>query len=77
MILRAITVSLMHGMAGSAALILLTLDQFDSLWQVFPYMGLFAVGTMLGMVLLSVAISLPLQKSAGSLTWAHNALNTA
>jgi len=72
---RAFVVGLMHGMAGSAALILLTLGQFDSLWPAFLYMALFAVGTMLGMVLLSVAISLPLQKLAGSLTWAHNALN--
>ena len=39
MSLRAFAVSLMHGMVGSTALILLTLDQFDSLWQVFPLYG--------------------------------------
>lgn len=38
-------------------------------------MALFALGTMMGMALLSVAISVPLQKLARSLTWAHNALN--
>ncbi len=59
---RAFIVGLMHGMAGSAALILLTLGEFDSLWPALLYMALFALGTMMGMVLLSVAISLPLQK---------------
>ena len=55
-------------MAGSAALILLTLGQFDSLWPAFLYMALFALGTMMGMALLSVAISVPLQKLARSFT---------
>ena len=72
---RAFIVGLVHGMAGSAALILLTLGQFDTLWPAFLYMALFALGTMMGMALLSVVISLPLQKLARSLTWAHNALN--
>ncbi len=72
---RAFIVGLVHGMAGSAALILLTLGEFDSLWPALPYMALFALGTMIGMVLVSVAISLPLQKMARSLTWSHNALN--
>ncbi|MBT3171781.1 MAG: urease accessory protein [Rhodospirillaceae bacterium] len=72
---RAFIIGLVHGMAGSSALILLTLGQFDSWWPAFLYMALFGLGTMLGMALLSVVISLPLQKLANSLTWAHNALN--
>lgn len=72
---RAFVVGLMHGMAGSAALIFLTLGQFESVWPAILYMALFALGTMMGMALLSVAISLPLQKLARSITWAHNALN--
>lgn len=72
---RAFIIGLVHGMAGSSALILLTLGQFDSWWPAFLYMGLFGLGTMLGMVLLSAAISLPLQKLANSLTWTHNAIH--
>ena len=72
---RAFIIGLVHGMAGSSALILLTLGQFDSWWPAFLYMALFGLGTMLGMALLSVVISLPLQKLANSLTWAHNAIN--
>jgi ABC-type nickel/cobalt efflux system permease component RcnA len=74
---RAFVVGLVHGMAGSAALILLTLGQFESLWPAFFYMALFGLGTMLGMTVLSLAISLPLQRLSRSLTWAHNALSAA
>lgn len=73
--LRALVVGLVHGMAGSAALILLTLGQFEALWPAFLYLALFGLGTMLGMAVLSVAISVPLQIMARTLTWAHNALN--
>jgi len=72
---RAFIIGLVHGMAGSAALILLTLGQFESLWPAFLYMALFGLGTMIGMALLSVAISLPLMRLSRSLTWAHNALH--
>lgn len=73
---RAFLVGLVHGMAGSAALILLTLGQFDSLWPAFLYMALFGLGTMIGMAMLSIVISLPLLRLSQSLTWAHNALHT-
>ena len=72
---RAFIVGLVHGMAGSAALILLTLGEFNSLWPALLYMALFGIGTMVGMALLSIAISLPLLKLSKSLTWAHNLLH--
>ena len=72
---RAFIVGLVHGMAGSAALILMTLGQLDSLWPAFLYMALFGLGTMIGMAVLSVVISLPLMRLSRSLTWAHNALH--
>ncbi len=72
---RAFIVGLVHGMAGSAALILLTLGKFDSLWPAFLYMALFGIGTMIGMALLSIAITLPLLRLSKSLTWFHNALH--
>jgi ABC-type nickel/cobalt efflux system permease component RcnA len=74
---RAFIIGLVHGMAGSSALILLTLGQFETWWPAFLYMALFGLGTMAGMALLSVVISVPLRKIARSLTWAHNALNAA
>ena len=73
--LRALAVGLMHGMAGSAALILLTLGEIDSLWVALAYMALFGLGSMLGMAALSIIIAVPLQRMAKHLTWAHSSLN--
>lgn len=73
---RALAVGLMHGMAGSAALILLTLSQVESLSTAFGYMLLFGLGSVLGMGTLSFVIALPLRASARGLTWMHNALQT-
>ncbi len=71
--LRALAVGLMHGMAGSAAVILLALQTVTSPVDGILYILVFAVGSMLGMALLSVVISIPLLLSARRLTWAHNA----
>jgi ABC-type nickel/cobalt efflux system permease component RcnA len=73
--LRALAVGLMHGMAGSAALILLTLGEINSLWMALAYMALFGLGSMLGMAALSIIIAVPLQRLAKHLTWAHSSLN--
>jgi ABC-type nickel/cobalt efflux system permease component RcnA len=72
--LRALLVGLMHGMAGSAALIILTLNAVESLLQGLVYILLFGTGSILGMAVLAAVISLPLKYSARSLTWAHNGL---
>ncbi len=72
--LRALLVGLMHGMAGSAALIVLTLNSVESLAQGLFYILLFGIGSILGMAILAMVISLPLRYSARSLTWAHNGL---
>ncbi len=66
--LRALMVGLMHGMAGSAAVILLALQSVSSLLQGVLYILVFGLGTMLGMALLSVVISIPLQLSANRLS---------
>jgi ABC-type nickel/cobalt efflux system permease component RcnA len=72
--LRALFVGMMHGMAGSAALIILALESVASPLQGMLYILLFGVGSICGMALLATAISLPLRYSARSLTWAHNGL---
>jgi len=70
--LRALLVGLMHGMAGSAAVILLALEDVTAPLQGILYILVFGIGSMLGMALLSVVISFPLRLSAAWLTWAHN-----
>lgn len=72
--LRALLVGMMHGMAGSAALILLTLETVHSVPFGLLYIALFGLGSILGMALLSIAIAIPLRYSESALTLAHNGL---
>ena len=75
--IRALVVGVVHGMAGSGALILLTLNTVESLPLAIFYMLLFGIGSIAGMALLSVVIALPLRASARGLTWVHNAMQGA
>ncbi len=70
--LRALFVGLMHGMAGSAAVIVLSLGAVNSPQQGLLYILIYGVGSILGMALLSFIIALPMRLSAGRLTWVHN-----
>lgn len=71
--LRALCVGLMHGLAGSAALILLTLGTVASPLTGLLYVGLFGVGSICGMAALSLVISVPL-RSTHNFTRLHNGL---
>jgi len=75
--LRALFVGMTHGMAGSAALIILALDSVRSPAQGVLYIALFGFGSILGMAILATAISLPLRYTSRSFTWAHNGLKAA
>ena len=50
---------LLHGLAGSAALSLLTLATAPSLWHGLLFIALFGLGSILGMFMASAAISAP------------------
>jgi len=75
--LRALVIGLVHGMAGSAALIVLTLGSAPSVAAGLLYILLFGVGSIVGMALLSVAIAVPLRYSAVGLTRLHGLLHGA
>jgi len=74
--IRALFVGVMHGIAGSAALILLTLQTVESLMQGFLYIALFGIGSIIGMAMLSMVIAIPLRRSPTGLTWLHNAIQS-
>lgn len=61
---RALCVGMLHGMAGSAALVLLTLQTVRSPAQGLAYIALFGAGSILGMGVLGTLIGLPLGWSA-------------
>lgn len=74
---RSLLVGLMHGMAGSAALLVLTVSQARDPVQGLLYVLLFGIGSMIGMGALSTAIALPIAASAKFLTWANRGLQVA
>jgi len=71
---RSLLVGLMHGMAGSAALLILAVSQVANPVYGLFYVALFGVGSMLGMGALSTVIAVPLAVSARWLTWANRGL---
>ncbi len=60
---RALMVGMMHGTAGSAALILLSLNSVSSTGTGLVYIFLFGVGSIIGMALLSTMMVIPLRYS--------------
>jgi len=74
---RTLLVGLMHGMAGSAALLVLAVSQASSPAIGLGYVALFGIGSMIGMGALSTVIAVPLAVSARWLTWANSGLQGA
>jgi hypothetical protein len=74
---RTLLVGLMHGMAGSAALLVLAVSQASSPAAGLGYVALFGIGSMIGMGALSAVIAVPLAVSARWLTWANSGLQGA
>jgi hypothetical protein len=74
---RTLLVGLMHGMAGSAALLVLTVSQASSPAVGLGYVALFGIGSMIGMGALSMVIAVPIAVSARWLTFANRGLQAA
>jgi cytochrome c biogenesis protein CcdA len=74
---RTLLVGLMHGMAGSAALLVLAVTQASSPAAGLGYVALFGIGSMIGMGALSAVIAVPIAASARFLTAANRGLQGA
>jgi len=72
--LRAVAVGMVHGLAGSAALLLLAASAIESRWLGLAYIGVFGVGSIVGMTLLTAVIAVPLHLTATRLTRAYTAV---
>ena len=72
--LRALAIGMMHGLAGSAALFVLTASTAETPALGFGYVAVFGLGSILGMATLSTVIAVPLALSAKFLTWANRAI---
>ena len=71
---RTLLVGLIHGMAGSAALLVLAVAQAPTPAAGLVYILLFGVGSMIGMAALSTLIAVPIAISARGLTVANQML---
>jgi ABC-type nickel/cobalt efflux system permease component RcnA len=74
--MKPVLVGAMHGLAGSAALMLLVLAQTRSLVVGLLYLVVFGVGSIVGMVLLSALVGLPFALTSRRLSGIHYGLQT-
>jgi sulfite exporter TauE/SafE len=58
--LRPFAVGIVHGAAGSAALMLLVVSAISAPWESFLYVLIFGVGSIAGMLLISALLAAPI-----------------
>ena len=66
---RSVLVGMVHGFAGTAGLMVLIVPVIGSTVVAIGYIVLFGAGSIVGMALTSVVISVPLHLTAGSFTF--------
>jgi len=75
--LRPLFVGVVHGLAGSAAVALLVLGTIrDPRWAVF-YLLVFGLGTIVGMMLMTLAFAIPFAFAGNRFAWLNRGLVTA
>lgn len=72
--IRPLLVGMVHGLAGSAALMLLVLSTIPSPAVGFAYIGVFGVGSIGGMLAVSTLMSLPVHFTATRFARVHTAV---
>ncbi len=75
--LRAFVVGLVHGLAGSAAVALLVLATVRDTVAACLYLLIFGLGTICGMMLITVAFASPVAVLARRFSWTGGALRLA
>ncbi len=74
---RTFSIGLVHGVAGSAALVVLTASTLESPWWGMVYILIFGLGSVVGMAALSAVIAIPLSRSADRLTMVNRSFQMA
>jgi high-affinity nickel permease len=74
LVARPILVGMVHGLAGSAPLLLLTLTVVSSPLAAFFYIGVFGVGSMMGMSIMSLLLGVPARLTVEHFARIHLAL---
>jgi len=76
-LLRPLVVGLVHGLAGSAAVALLVLTTISHPGWAMAYLVLFGIGTIVGMMLITVIIAAPMAYASRRLTYVERHLRVA
>lgn len=63
--LKSFFIGLIHGLAGSAAMVLLTMSTVSTAWQGALYILIFGCGTVVGMLSFSTVIGIPFVLTSG------------
>ena len=72
--LRSVSIGAVHGLAGSAAIALLVLSTIRNPYWAAAYLGVFGAGTILGMMAITAAMTLPFALTAGRFLRLNRAL---
>jgi ABC-type nickel/cobalt efflux system permease component RcnA len=56
---KSLVIGFIHGLAGSAAMVLLTMSTVDTVWQGSLYILIFGVGTTIGMLVFTTILGIP------------------
>lgn len=75
--LRPLIVGLVHGLAGSAAVALLVLTTLHNSRWALAYLLIFGVGTIAGMMVITVTMATALQYAGARSSWLHRNLSVA
>ncbi len=76
-LVRPIVVGLIHGLAGSAAVALLILSTIQSPQVAILYLLIFGLGTIIGMMIVTTLLGMPIIFAARKFTNAHKFVTTA
>lgn len=64
--LKSVFIGLVHGLSGSAAMILLTMSTVKNYWEASIYIIIFGIGTVIGMMLCTLLIGIPFAVSSNN-----------
>jgi hypothetical protein len=76
-LLRPLVVGIVHGLAGSAAVALLVMTTIRDPWGEIGYLLVFGLGTVLGMMMITALIALPLVFATGKISWWNRSMSLA
>ncbi len=72
--LRSVGIGLVHGLAGSAAVALLVLSTIRNPYWAAAYLLVFGAGTIVGMMAITAAMTLPFALTVNRFAWLNRAL---